>query len=77
MDFPDPTYTTSLFEPFVLGTVITPGKLYIFVIKINYCQICIDESIEFQQPSIWEVCYRCAWINEVFKNPQLILITLE
>lgn len=30
-DFPDPTFTEALYEPFVLGTVITPG---------NYLQIC-------------------------------------
>lgn len=27
-DFPDPTFITALYEPFVLGTIITPGKLY-------------------------------------------------
>lgn len=26
MDFPDPTFTVALYEPFILGTIITPGK---------------------------------------------------
>lgn len=31
MDFPDPTFTKELYEPFILGTIIIPGK-YIYSI---------------------------------------------
>lgn len=28
MDFPDPLFTEALYEPYILGTIITPGKIF-------------------------------------------------
>lgn len=44
MDFPDPKFTTELYEPFILGTIIIPGKHYMHCI-IKICKHFINKKI--------------------------------
>lgn len=45
MDFPDPAYSVALYEPFILGTIITPGKYINYLMLLNSCRIVINLTI--------------------------------